>query len=498
MTFSFQDELRRHLKAETERPCPAAKARPHVDDLRLRRHFLQRLREHEDSNHRWVMRMHREWTPRIEDFARYIENLEHPDVFANEVSTQILAAAALDAAISCLADDVPLVTRLELQRISEGFFPGADDMAEYSMEARLTRLEPQGHTALTGLGRVFLRLRGKDATRWLLTAEVLQSQGNNDPWRVSKDLLEVALTEQILPSTDWDGTEYFPFDDRSLARLLRLGVLSAHVSGPEDDADVMWYFVPESMADLVRSVLDGGPWHAAVTALLEDERSLVVPTAGPVAVEATIEQTRMIAHEVRNALGPVRYNVDELLSEGLEPDHRLRVEAAKKGVVRVLDFVDQMVATSELITEPATAFDVEGLFREVLGWIDGTDGVELAFPSPPIRLRAYRPRLLRAFLDVIRNALQSTTPAPPVRISAERHDREVHINVDDGGPGVPPELRTRIFDDGFTTRPGGSGFGLAFLRQVVERELRGTVSCEHADLGGARFTITIPDAESEP
>lgn len=73
----------------------------------------------------------------------------------------------------------------------------------------------------------------------------------------------------------------------------------------------------------------------------------------------------------------------------------------------------------------------------------------------------------------------------------------MRIVVDDGGPGVPPDLRARVFDDGFTTRPGGSGFGLAFLRRVVERELHGRVSCSEADLGGARFTISIPDSEAQ-
>jgi signal transduction histidine kinase len=124
--------------------------------------------------------------------------------------------------------------------------------------------------------------------------------------------------------------------------------------------------------------------------------------------------------------------------------------------------------------------------------------VELDLPEQPLRLRAARPRFFRAFLDIVRNALQSATPPPPVRISARRRGREIFIAVDDGGPGVPPELRTRVFDDGFTTRPGGSGFGLAFLRQVVERELRGKVSCEDAELGGARFTISIPSPEADP
>jgi signal transduction histidine kinase len=389
------------------------------------------------------------------------------------------------------------VERLEFERIAAEFEVALQSkfyaVETYALETRLARNDPRGDTELTGLGRVFLRLRGKDAARWLLTSEVLQSQGDHDHWRVGRGLLQLLFEGGV-----HFELERSPFSLVTLDRLAGLGVI---VLGEQDASpadDILHYVVADDMRDVARAVLDVGPWHAAATALLEDERASLFQPPGTKATEATIEQTRMIAHEVRNALGPVRYNVDELLSEGLEPHHRSRIEAAKKGVLRVLEFVDQMVATSELITEPTTAFEVEDLLREALGWIDGSEGVTLDLPEHPLRLRAPRPRLLRALLDVIRNALQSATPTPPVRVSARQHDREVRIVVDDGGPGVPPELRARVFDDGSTTRPGGSGFGLAFLRQVVERELRGRVSCEEADLGGARFTISIPDPEPEP
>lgn len=492
---AFEDELRNHLRRlEHERVRPPSQFH-HIDVDDLHRHFLDRLREYQHSHPSWVRKTHEAWAQRLEDFAAYLATtklIASGDIGA---TVQDRAHLVLDAAIDCLDPETPLVARLVLAELSAGFARNPSTVEIYAMETRLTRQESGGSPKLTQLGRIFLRLHGQDAIQWLLIVEVLQSQGNHDDWRASRDLLERALAEGVHFHTE-EGRRP-PFSLSTLDRLADLGVIRGSHGDPLLD-DLVHAVVPGSMRSLIRNVLESNPWSTAAAALLHDERARVVPAMGQAAVEATIEQTRMFAHEVRNALGPVRYNVDELLSEELQQNHRLRVEAAKKGVVRVLDFVDQLVTTSELITEPATTFDLESLFREALGWIDDTDSIELAFPAGPIHLRAPRPRLLRALLDVVRNALQSATPPPPVRISAERHDREVRIMIDDGGPGVPAELRTRIFDDGFTTRPGGSGFGLAFLRQVVERELRGRVSCEDADLGGARFTITIPDAENEP
>jgi signal transduction histidine kinase len=489
-SVSFEEVLRGHLQ-EVERGSLAQRPsyQRDIDFGAIRRHFLDRLRERQDEQSDWVARAHRTWAPVLELFVQHI--LPYTEGLDDDRALE-LACFVLDAALGCLDPSIPLVDRLEFERVVARFESMKYEVEPYALETRLTRSDPRDGIRLTGLGRVFLRLRGQDAIRWLLTVEVPQSQGRFDDWRVSRGLLEEILEGGVHIDVEHPSCSLVTLD-----RLVDLGAISAlHRLSMLDDFS---HAVPaEDMRNVIHSVLDVGPWHAAVTALLEDERSLVAPSGAPVAVEATIEQTRMIAHEVRNALGPVRYNVDELLSESLEPGHRLRVEAAKQGVVRVLDFVDHMVSTSELITEPSTSFEIGGLIREVLGWIDGAERVELKLPEPPLQLRAPRSRFLRAFLDVVRNAVQSATPTPPVRISAHRDDRNVRIVVDDGGPGVSPELRTRVFDDGFTTRPGGSGFGLAFLRQVVERELRGRVSCEDADLGGARFTISIPNPESEP
>ena len=102
-----------------------------------------------------------------------------------------------------------------------------------------------------------------------------------------------------------------------------------------------------------------------------------------------------------------------------------------------------------------------------------------------------------ALRNLLRNALQASKQPPRVRISASVRAGAIRIDVDDNGPGVPPEDRQRVFDDGYSTRPTGSGFGLAFVRRVVEDDLSGTVWCEDSDLGGARFSIEVPTRPME-
>lgn len=494
----FEQDLRSYLE-RLERNATSATAvawRPvAVEDLRA--HLLNRLRTLE-ATPRWVARAHREWMPKLDRLAIYIARLDRASAPVDATGAREFACRVLDQLIDPFNSDLDLalVDRLEADRIAKGFEEGSSVVETYALETRLVRRTEGTGVAITALGRIFLRLRGKDALRWLLTAEVLQSTGDFDPWRASSQLLRESLSDAgILLDSDGGFLEEvdFPFSNTSLERLNRLGVLMAHDRG---DGEAVKYWVPDTMRDIVREALEPGPWHAGMRALMDDESANVFGGEPSRATDATIEQTRMIAHEVRNALVPVRHHIDHMLGGLPSPPEGPRLDAVRRGVVRVLDFVDEMVATSELLSEPATTFGLPELVHETLEWIDGAE--QVAVRAEAVQVRAPRSQLSRALANLVENALRAAPIPTTVRLTARRTGRVARLEIDDAGPGVALELRSRIFDDGFTTRPGGSGFGLFFVRRVVERDLGGKVWCEDSDLGGARFVIEIAATEPTP
>ncbi len=185
------------------------------------------------------------------------------------------------------------------------------------------------------LGQALLRLHGKDAVRWLLSIEVSQSKGMWDPHHASRELLYGALSapiETLIP----DGQRYYPHDRRTLLRLESLGVLTG-LSENRDTFDLV-----EAMRDVVEAALGDGPWHRAIAAAIEDEHTTVFPELRSGPTEAAVEQTKLVAHEVRNALIPARIRLEAL--RGAVPELQVsRVEAVRRGVVRVLTFVEEMV-----------------------------------------------------------------------------------------------------------------------------------------------------------
>ena len=88
--------------------------------------------------------------------------------------------------------------------------------------------------------------------------------------------------------------------------------------------------------------------------------------------------------------------------------------------------------------------------------------------------------------------MEAAGPASPIEVSvALRATGAVLIRVVDHGPGVPAQLRERVFDPYVTTKSEGTGLGLALVRQTVETH-GGKVRVSETAGGGATFEVTLP------
>jgi signal transduction histidine kinase len=98
----------------------------------------------------------------------------------------------------------------------------------------------------------------------------------------------------------------------------------------------------------------------------------------------------------------------------------------------------------------------------------------------------------------MRNLLENARrhAAGEITVTLSRTDSHAVIRVSDRGPGVPAELRERIFEPfyrlpGATERDGGVGLGLALVKSITVRH-GGTVECENRPEGGACFVVSLP------
>lgn len=203
------------------------------------------------------------------------------------------------------------------------------------------------------------------------------------------------------------------------------------------------------------------------------------------------------SHELRSPLARIRMSLELMAPDG-PPSQAQREEIGRN--IRELDqLIDEILLASRLdsqqgAAEPFEEIDLMGLAAEECA----RSGAQLQLGSPEASgamLVQGSPRLLRRML---RNLLENAQGhgAGQVTLSLDRQDGHWQIRVDDRGPGVPPAYRERIFEPfyrlpGASERAGGVGLGLALVKTIAQRH-GGSVSCQEAAGGGARFEVTLP------
>ena len=106
-------------------------------------------------------------------------------------------------------------------------------------------------------------------------------------------------------------------------------------------------------------------------------------------------------------------------------------------------------------------------------------------------------RLQQVFLNLALNSFRAMSPGGALLVSACRTatagHRQVRIDFEDQGVGIPPEQIERLFDPGFTTHAGSPGLGLSVCRKVIEQH-RGTIRVQSVPRLGSTFTVTLPES----
>jgi two-component system nitrogen regulation sensor histidine kinase NtrY len=246
------------------------------------------------------------------------------------------------------------------------------------------------------------------------------------------------------------------------------------------------------------------------------------------------EMARRLAHEIKNPLTPIQLAVEECHHKygGEDPKMRKLLDSTLEIVTEEVGTLRRLVSEfSDFARLPHARLqeaELETLLADVRSTLErlgmGTDQTDLLRLTPsggqaiPVKVTidpvvtrlagspegpivvAVDKQMIRKTLDnLVRNAVQAIRAAGKgyrvVVHATELEDGRVALDVDDDGPGVPLDVRARVFDPYFTTRTEGTGLGLAIVKKIVV-EHGGTIGCDVAPIGGARFRIVLPSIDS--
>jgi signal transduction histidine kinase len=139
--------------------------------------------------------------------------------------------------------------------------------------------------------------------------------------------------------------------------------------------------------------------------------------------------------------------------------------------------------------------DVNELLRNVLHLYLANDRVRISSSllSDKTMLFADRSHINRLFTNLILNAIQAVpeNEMAIIVITEYKKDGKLLIKIEDNGPGIPEEIRSKIFTPNFTTKTSGTGLGLAMCKRMVE-QADGRIWFETKEGGGTSFFIEFP------
>ena len=204
------------------------------------------------------------------------------------------------------------------------------------------------------------------------------------------------------------------------------------------------------------------------------------------------ETARRVAHEMRNPLTPMRLAIAQL-SRSASNAQRETVEVLAAEADRLEQLAREFTEFGRLPEGPAAPVDFTELLAELSRTsLPGTMEARLQLdPQTPVVLGHYDP-LRRAFSNILRNAAEACEEQGQLEIISgpENGGGGVRIEIRDHGPGVPPELADRIFDPYCTGKPGGTGLGLALVKQTIEMH-GGSIALMETPGGGATFVVRM-------
>ena len=204
-----------------------------------------------------------------------------------------------------------------------------------------------------------------------------------------------------------------------------------------------------------------------------------------------------VAHEVRNPLFGIS-SVAQILAREVEfqPPHRDLVTAMLAETRRLNAFVEDLLLYSRPSKISPQPTDIHHMWEELLALQrERIQATQVAMRTQfDARLRPFpmdAHKIRQVFLNLLLNALEATPAGGQITVKTLGATSGVQIAIADTGSGIPPEDLERIFDLFFTTKPTGSGFGLAICKRIVE-DHGGSISAYSRVGKGSIFTVTLP------
>jgi signal transduction histidine kinase len=213
------------------------------------------------------------------------------------------------------------------------------------------------------------------------------------------------------------------------------------------------------------------------------------------------EMARQVAHEIKNPLTPMKLGLQHLQRAWRDnhPDKDQITERMTKVLIEQIDALSNIATEfsgfAQMPKANVSQFNLDQVLKSLADLYAEHETVNVrfhSFDSTPHIIAADREQMMRAFSNLVKNAVQATEEITNgmVDIQIGHHNGKVEVVIQDNGKGISEEMKPRIFTPNFTTKSGGTGLGLAICRQIIT-QYGGTITFESEQGKGTRFVLSI-------
>ena len=261
---------------------------------------------------------------------------------------------------------------------------------------------------------------------------------------------------------------------------------------------------------MTTTILDDGVGTPSVTAIfrdISDQKRLDELNVRTERLEAVAELSASLAHEIKNPLASIRSSVEQLArASGAGEDERFLGQLVVRESDRLSRLLNEFIDFARVRVSEARQVDLERVINSAVDVVrhhpDCRAEARFAVHATGASVEGDEDLLHRIVANLVLNAVQAASGPVSVTIEA-RAAREqdlpagvtleapMLLRVTDDGPGIPLDLRDRLFDPFVTGRVGGSGLGLAIVQRAVLAH-HGLVFVESRAGHGTSFTILLP------
>lgn len=258
--------------------------------------------------------------------------------------------------------------------------------------------------------------------------------------------------------------------------------------------DGHWYWVETTIVPFLNE--RGKPYqYIAIRADVTARKLAEEKLARQEALAKLGQMAAVVAHEVRNPLAGIKGAIQILISRRQKDDGELPL---LRDIVSRIDSLSDLINDLMVFARPRppklSHFDLVQLLGDavmVARRDPSVQSIDMSVVGEPTPITADAELVRSAVLNLLLNAGQAMNGHGRVTLTVTSRDDRAVVEIRDTGPGIPAEIRDRVFEAFFTTKARGGGLGLAIARRTAELH-GGVLTLDCPEGGGTVATLTLP------